>query len=397
MPPKKKLLKYSLVAAVLMVAAAGAKIYFFLSHAAPAYLSSPAVIGDLQDTVLATGTVKALRQVSVGAQVSGQIKALHVTLGDHVKQNQPIAEIDSVTQRNALHAAEADLVDTRAQLNAARADAQQKELAFKRQQTMYAQDASSRESYEQAEAAMESSRANVTALVAQIDKNTIAVDTAKANLGYTRILAPIDGVVVALVAQQGQTVNSNQATPTIIKLARMDTVTIKTQISEADVTRVKAGQKVFFTILGEPDRRYYTTLRAIEPAPDSILQDETSSSNASAGTTASAIYYNGLLDMPNADGKLRISMTAQVNIVLGEAKHAVLIPATALGKRDQDGRYAVRVLDQGGNAQPRKIRVGLNTNANVQVLEGLNAGERVVTGEAAGGAGAPGGPRAIRF
>jgi macrolide-specific efflux system membrane fusion protein len=383
MLPKNRLLKYFLLAALLAIAAIGVKIFFFPSHTAPVYLSAPATVGDLQDTVLASGTVKAFKQVSVGAQASGQIKVLHVALGDQVRQGQLIAEIDSMTQQNALRSAQADLANFQAQLRAANATTKQARLAFARQQTMFAQDASSREDYELAEATMNSSRANVVALAAQIDKSKIAVDTAKVNLNYTKILAPMDGVVVAVVAQQGQTVNANQATPTIIKLARMDTVTIKTQISEADVTKVKAGQKVFFTILGEPDRRYNTTLRAIEPAPNSILQDDTTGSGASASTTTTAIYYNGLLDMPNQDGKLRISMTAQVNIVLAEADKAILIPATALDKRDKDGRYTVRVLNRDGKAEARKIRVGLNTTANVQVLEGLAAGEKVVTGEAA--------------
>ena len=379
MLPKNKLRKYSIVAALLIAAAAGAKTLFFPPHAAPIYLTATAGVGDIQDTVLASGTIKAFKQVSVGAQVSGQIKLLHVALGDRVKTGQPIAEIDSIPQQNALRAAAADLANGKAQLRARQATMQQLELAFQRQQTMFAQDAGSRENYELAEAAMKSARADVAALLAQIDKSTIAVDTAKVNLGYTKILAPMDGVVVAIVAQQGQTVNANQATPTIIKLARMDTVTIKTQISEADVTKVKAGQKVFFTILGEPDRRYRTTLRAIEPAPDTILQEETA-----AGAAAAAIYYNGLLDMPNEDGKLRISMTAQVNIILNEAENAILIPATALDQRSKDGRHTVRVLDKNGNAQPRKIRIGIHTSANVQVLEGLAEGEKVVTGEAGG-------------
>jgi macrolide-specific efflux system membrane fusion protein len=396
MLPKNKKLRYSLFAVLLVSVALIAKLVFFPSRPAPIYLSAPATIGDLQDTVLASGVVKAYKQVSVGAQASGQIKVLRVALGDQVRQGQAIAEIDSMTQQNALRAAQADLANFRAQLQAALATTRQAKLAFARQQTMFRQDASSREDYELAEAAMNSGRANITALTAQIDKSTIAVDTAKVNLNYTRIVAPMDGVVVAVVAQQGQTVNANQSTPTIIKLARMDTVTIKTQISEADVTKVKAGQHVFFTILGEPERRYNTTLRAIEPAPDSILQDETASSSAASGATASAIYYNGLLDMPNQDGKLRISMTAQVNIVLAEATNAILIPATALGRRDADGRYTVRVIGQDGQAAPRKIRVGLNTTANVQVLEGLAAGEKVVTGEAASADGTGAGGRRAR-
>jgi macrolide-specific efflux system membrane fusion protein len=189
--------------------------------------------------------------------------------------------------------------------------------------------------------------------------------------------------VVAIVAQEGQTVNANQSTPTIIKVARMDTVTVKAQISEADVTRVKAGQPVYFTILGEPDQRYTSTLRAIEPAPDSILQDDTSTTSTTTTTTSStstAIYYNGLLDVPNQDGKLRISMTTQVYIVLAQAKQAIVSPSTALGEREADGRYTVRVLDRQGHAAPRKVRIGINTNAAVQITEGLNAGEQVVIG-----------------
>jgi macrolide-specific efflux system membrane fusion protein len=390
MLPKNRLLKYSAPVALFIAAAVITKLVLFPSPLAPLYLSTPVTIGHIEDTVLASGTVKAFRQISVGAQASGQIKVLHVALGDHVKQGRLIAEIDSMTQQNALRAASADLANFRAQLRAGRATAKQAELAFERQKIMFMQDASSRQDYDLAEAAMQGSRANVAALMAQIDKNTIAVDTAKVNLGYAKILAPMDGVVVAVVTQQGQTVNANQAAPTIIKLACMDTVTIKAQISEADVTKVKAGQKVFFTILGEPDRRYQTTLRAIEPAPDSILQDDTMGSNAGGGSTAAAIYYNGLLDMPNRDGKLRIAMTVQVNIILDQAEDATLIPATALGKHNPDGSYGVRVMNAKGRAETRNIRIGMKTAAAVQVLEGLAAGEKVVTGEAAAGPGRSG-------
>lgn len=388
---KNKLIKYTLIVAALIAIGIGVTKVYFPTHKVPVYLTAAAAVGDIQDTVLASGTVKAYKQVSVGAQASGQIKALRVNLGDEVKEGQLVAEIDSLTQQNVLRSAEADLAVYRAQLRAKEATTRQAELAFNRQQIMYRQDASSQLDYETAEANLNSGRADVAALKAQIEKATLTGDTARLTLGYTKILAPINGIVVAVVAQQGQTVNANQSTPTIIKLARMDKITIKTQISEADVTRVKAGQKVFFTILGEPDRRYNTTLRAIEPAPDSILQDDTTASSSST-TSTTAIYYNGLLDMPNEDGKLRISMTAQVNIVLNEAKDAILIPATALnGRADKSGRYTVRVVGEDGIAKPRKIRVGINTNANVQVLEGLAEGEKVVTGEAgAGGAGANG-------
>ncbi|WP_284078405.1 efflux RND transporter periplasmic adaptor subunit [Herbaspirillum aquaticum] len=355
----------------------------------PSYLSAIATVTDIQDVVLASGTVKAYKQVSVGAQVSGQIKSLKVALGDRVKKGQLVAEIDSLTQANALASAEYSLQNLQAQLRAKEASLKQAQLAYARQQMMLAGDASSREDFESAEATLNTTRADIAALQAQIKDGAIKVDTARLNLGYTRITAPIDGEVVAIVAQEGQTVNANQSTPTIIKVARMDTVTIKAQISEADVVRVKPGLPVFFTILGDPDHRYRTTLRAIEPAPDSILQDDTATSttaSTSSSASSTAIYYNGLLDLPNPDGKLRISMTTQVNIVLSEAKEALVVPSTALGARDAQGRYTVRVLDAQGQAQERQVRIGINTNAQVQIVEGLKAGERVVTGTALPGA-----------
>ena len=157
---------------------------------------------------------------------------------------------------------------------------------------------------------------------------------------------------------------------------------MKAQISEADVVRVKPGQKVYFTILGAPEKRYYTTLRTVEPAPDSILTDTTTSTSSSAAT---AIYYNGLLDVPNADGRLRISMTAQVYIVLNEAKQVLTIPSSALGERDRQGMTTVRVVDAEGKAEPRKVKVGINNNVRAEILEGLVAGDKVVVSEAAAG------------
>lgn len=213
------------------------------------------------------------------------------------------------------------------------------------------------------------------------------MDIAKADLGYTRISAPINGVVVAVVTEEGRTVNANQSAPTIVMLARLDTMKVKAEISEADVTRVRPGQEVYFTILGEPDKRYRATLRTVEPAPASIAAKSFgSSSNDSGSTTATnaAVYYNGLFEMPNPDGELRTSMTAQVYIVLDHAKNVLVIPATALGAKESDERRSVRVVDAEGRATPRRIRIGMNNNVVAEVLEGLKAGEHVVIGDAAG-------------
>ncbi|MDY0884848.1 macrolide transporter subunit MacA [Dongia soli] len=392
MKNKKRVLRYALAVAVLALVGWGVKVFAFPTESTPNYLTADVVKGDIEQTVLATGTLEARNQVSVGAQVSGQIKTLKVALGDHVKAGQLIAEIDPRTQQNALRDAQAELLNVKAQRQQRQATLKQATLQFKRQQTLLQADAASREDYETAEATLTATKAEIAALDAQIEQGTIAVDTAKVNLGYTQIIAPMDGTVVYLAVKEGQTVNAAQTTPTIIMLAQLDTMTIKAQISEADVVRVQPGQPVYFTILGEPDHRYEAKLRAIEPAPESISESDTSSSakssSSSSTATNAAIYYNGLFDVPNPEGKLRISMTAQVSIVLAEAKDTVTVPMAALGTKHKDGTYTVRLLGADGKVTPRKVKTGINDTVNVQILDGLQPGERVIIGESTPGAAA---------
>lgn len=371
----------------LLLAVCGLAWVFWPESNAARMLTAPVVRADLEDTVLATGTVQALEEVSVGAQASGQLKSLKVDLGDEVRNGQLIAEIDSLTQQNQLRTAEANLVDLKAQTLAKRATLKQAELTFARQKQMLEHNATSRSDYESAEAALATARAELLELEARTKQAAISVDTAKVNLGYTKITAPISGKVVSIVTKAGQTVNASQSAPTIVKLARLDTVTVKAEISEADVIRVKPGQQVYFTILGDPEHRYEAVLRAVEPGPTSYSSDTSSSSSSStsssssASTSSTAIYYNGLFDVKNPDGKLRISMTAEVHVVLAEARQTLTIPSSALDKPDANGMYRVKVLAADGKVELRDIKLGINNRVNAQVLEGLREGEQVVIGE----------------
>ncbi|RQS96618.1 macrolide transporter subunit MacA [Burkholderia contaminans] len=353
----------------------------------PQYLSAPVSRGDLENAVLATGALQAFRQVDVGAQVSGQLKSLKVRLGDKVTKGQWLAEIDPVISENALRQARASEESLRAQQQSTAAQLTQAELAFKRQQAMLPDDATSRESFEAARATLDVQRATLASLAAQIRSARIQIETAQANLGYTRIVAPIDGEVVAVVTQEGQTVIAQQQAPVILKLADLDTMTVKAQVSEADVIRVRGGQTAYFTILGEPDKRHYGKLRAIEPAPQNYAEAQSPLGGGSKPN--SAVFYNALFEVPNPEHRLRISMTAQVSIVLSNARNALSIPAAALGEKRKDGTYAVRVLRADGSTEARNVRIGINNNVRVEVLAGLKDGERVVIGDAAGDDHAP--------
>lgn len=397
---RQKTKRWWLIAVAVLVVGGSAyyaKQQWFTKSTAPIYVSAPVTRGNVEKSVLASGKLEGYQQVSVGAQVSGQLENLAVELGQNVKAGDLIAEIDSLPQQNALRNAEAALTTARADLASQQATLAQAKASFERQKQLRAADASSRAEYEAAEQVYKVAQSNIQSQQARIAQAEIAKDTAQVNLGYTRIVAPMDGQVVAIVTKEGQTVNANQTAPTIIILAQLDTMTVKAEISEADVTRVKPGQPVYFTILGEPNRRYDATLRSIEPAPESI---STSSSTASttSGTTSTAVYYNGLFDVPNPDHSLRISMTAQVYIVQGSATDVLTIPASALGRRTGPGEYSVQVLDAQGNAKQTTVQIGMNNNIVAEVISGLAEGDRVVLSDSTGASAArtpgarPGGP-----
>lgn len=410
-----------IVAVVCLLAIAVTAWYFFKpQQQQPQYITSEVARGDIEDSVLATGVLEATKMVSVGAQVSGQVKKMYVKLGDPVKQGQLIAQIDSIRQENDLKTAEASIKNQQAQLAVKQANLAKVQSEYQRQQAMYAQDATSRAELESALASYKTAQADILAINAQIEQSRLTLATAKEDLGYTQIIAPMDGTIVAIVTEEGQTVNANQSAPTIVKLAKLDTMTIKAEISEADVMKVEQGQIVYFTTLGNSDKKHYAKLHQVEPAPDSI-NTETSNTSSSSST---AIYYNALFDVPNEDGKLRIDMTAQVYIILNEAKNVLTIPAAAIqssnrsqAKRSdtakeqtakttdqtqtdrpkrlelsaeekaliEQGKASlsmVRVVQADGTAKPQAVLVGLNNRVTAQIIKGLKQGDQVVIADA---------------
>jgi membrane fusion protein, macrolide-specific efflux system len=346
----------------------------------PEYVTAPVRKGDMENSVLATGRIDAIERVNVGAQVSGQVKSLKVKLGDHVTKGQLIADIDDVPQRNDLRIAEAELNEVKAERQAKQALLKQAELRFKRQRRMLSEDASSREDFESAEATLATTRAELLSLNAKLVKAQIEVDKKKVALGYAQVVAPMDGIVIAVVTQQGQTVNSSQSAPTIIKLARLDVMTIKAQISEADITRISEGQKARFTIFSEPDKVYDATLRTVELAPESVMKDDSlasSNSTSGSGTSNASVYFNALLDVPNLDNRLRIAMTAQVTLLAGQAKDTLLVPIQAV-RRAEGNKQQVQVLAADGKLETRDVKTGITNSVDIQILEGLKVGENVV-------------------
>jgi macrolide-specific efflux system membrane fusion protein len=244
-----------------------------------------------------------------------------------------------------------------------------------------------------AQATLASAQAAIAGLEAQISQSELAVDSAKLDLERTKITAPVDGTVVAVLVTQGQSVNASQTAPTIVKIADLDTMLIKAQISEADITRVQPGQSATFTILGDPKTKIAATLLSIDPAPNAIATSDTGLSESD-----NAIYYNGIFSVANPDHRLRIAMTAQVSIVIQHKKGVLTLPASALGTAGRDGLYRVGVYDPATKTtRIAEVTVGLNNNITAEITDGLSEGDRVVAGastlSARTGTGGTGGAR----
>ncbi len=373
----KRWVKVGLAAALLLSLGLGA--WQALQPDAPAYMTVSPKVRDIKNQVFATGTLAGKVEVDVGAQVSGQIQKLYVKRGDVVKEGDLLCEIDPQIQENNLKTAQAQEKLIAAQIKASEAQLLRDKLEYQRQRELMKTDATSRQELELAQAQYLVSQADLEALQAQYEQAVIAVDDAKTNLGYTQIRAPMDGTVYAVPVEEGQTVNANQTTPTILKLAKLDVMTVETEISEADVVRVHPGMQAGFTILGLQNRSFDAALVSIDPAPASA--EDTTSNSSSASTTTEAVYYNALLDVDNPDGLLRIDMTANVTITIDQKNGVLAIPLTALRSDDYAGSGTVYALDEDGQVYEAPVKLGLRDEQFIEVVSGLDEHSQVVIGD----------------
>lgn len=375
----KKVTKWGI--ALLAVAALAAGMWWWLKPKNEInYLTEPVVRTNIAQTVSATGEISAAQLVDVGAQASGQIKKLHVTLGQQVKKGDLIAEIDSTSQLNNLNTNKAKLDTYQAQLVSAEIALRSADKKYQREQALWKEDATSREALEDAQDAFAAAKASVAELKSSIRQTQIAINTAEADLGYTRITAPMDGTVVAIPVEEGQTVNANQTTPTIVQVADLSTMLNKMQIAEGDVNKVKAGMKLTFTTLSQPDNVREATLESIDPGLTTMSQG---SYTTSTDTTDSAIYYYARSLVPNEDNVLHIGMTTENTIIINQAEKVLAVPKLAVKQRG--GKQYVRVLGENNQPQEKEIITGLSDNMNTEVKSGLGEGENVIISEAAAG------------
>lgn len=350
------------------------------------FATVPVTRGDIESSVTALGTLQPRRYVDVGAQASGQIQKIHVEVGDVVKQGQLLVEIDPSTQNAKLDAGRFSVDNLKAQLQEQRAQHDLARQKYQRQQNLAAGGATREEDVQTAHAEQRATEARLQMFQAQIRQAEASLRSDQAELGYTRIYAPMSGTVVALDARAGQTLNAQQQTPLILRIAKLSPMTVWAEVSEADIGHVKPGMHAYFTTLAGGARRWQSSVRQILPVPPKPLDPSGQGSGggnpSSSGKSGSGrvVLYTVLLDVDNADNALMAEMTTQVFFVAGNAKDVLTAPISALQPGPDSNRQTVRVVARNGDIQSRVVSTGLSDRLRVQLLDGVNEGEHLLIG-----------------
>ncbi|MBS7842432.1 efflux RND transporter periplasmic adaptor subunit [Pseudomonas fluorescens] len=346
--------------------------------------------GNIENSVTALGTLQPRRYVDVGAQASGQIRKIHVEAGDQVQEGQLLVEIDPSTQKAKLDASRYAIENLKAQLQEQKAQHELARQKYQRQQRLAAGNATREEDVQTAKAELSATQARMDMFQAQILQAQASLRSDEAELGYTRIYAPMTGTVVAVDARVGQTLNAQQQTPLILRIAKLSPMTVWAEVSEADIGHVKPGMTAYFTTLSGGNRRWTSTVRQILPIPPKPLNETQGSGSPNSSNKSGSgrvVLYTVLLDVDNSDNALMAEMTTQVFFVAGAVKDALTVPVAALQGTSSADRQIARVVAANGRIEEREVRLGISDRLRVEVLDGLHEGDHLLIGPADGNGG----------
>ena len=372
---KKKLSLFFIVFLVLLCSAV-ISIYYSKIKKSTEVAPSTSVVqkSDIKENVKAIGEIYATELVSVGAQVSGQILKLHIKLGQSVKKGDLILEIDSKTQVDKLNTVKAELESAKADLAAKRMSLLTSEKNFIRKKKLFQAEAESQELVEQAENQLKQDEMAVQSAKLRLKQLQINVNTAQTELGYTQIRSPLTGTIVSLPVEAGQTINFAQTTPLIAVIANLEQMEVRMQIAEGDYTKLKPDMPVIFSTLANPAIKLKGQIKSIDPALTTLTKGTYDNKTEN---TDSAIYYYARMIVNNQDKMLSIGMTTQNEIIIKQKKNVLVIPKTAIF--ENGSQTIVSMYGPDKKITPRKIKTGISDFTQIEVVQGLKAGETVLT------------------
>ncbi|MDY0365697.1 MAG: efflux RND transporter periplasmic adaptor subunit [Arcobacter butzleri] len=344
-----------------IIAYLGYVFYFDGANSSNKYSTIKVSKGDIEDVVTATGTLQPRDYVDVGAQVSGQLQDILVEVGDIVKKGDLLAKINPTLLESKVEASNAQLKLQEAQLLDKIAQLEYATINYNRQKQLYNKDATSLENYQSAELSLKSATAQLDMLKAQIEQTKSNIKTDETNLEYTNIYAPMDGTIMSISARAGQTLNANQQAPIILKIADLSIMSINTEVSEAEIVRLKPKMDVYFKTLGS-QKKWYTKVLKIEPTPT---------------ITNNVVLYNAIFEVDNSSNELMTNMTAQVFFVVNQAKDVMTLPLSYINTLP-NGDNVVTVLKNKSTIEEKKIEIGVSNRISVEVVSGLSFDDEIV-------------------
>ena len=327
-------------------------------------------LGNIEEVVTAQGKLEPKEYVDVGTQVSGILNKLYVEVGDYVKAGDIIAKIDPRIYETNVLASKARLKSLNSQIAEQNANISLIESRYKRSEKLLETKNISQEAFEQIIAEKAVAYAKLNSIKAQIEEADSNLSANLTNLEYTKIYAPMSGIIVLENSKEGQTLNASQTAPVIVQIADLDTMTVKAQVAEADISRISENMEVYFTTLGMQNRKWYGKVRQILPSPEIINE---------------VVLYNVLIDVDNKDRLLMTGMSSQVFFVIGKAENVPLVPTEVLTNRlpekdvEEAMAYRVNLFEKGSQVE-KIIHIGLMSRSLAEVIDGLNVGDNVVSG-----------------
>ena len=320
---------------------------------------------NIMNSITATGTIEPVTSVTVGTQVSGIVSKLYVDYNSVVKKGQVIAELDKTNLMSQLNTAKTQLATAQSQLN-------YQTTNFNRYKTLYQKGLVAADEYDNAKLSYTQAKEQVASAKEEVQR-------AQTNLGYATITSPIDGVVLSKSVEEGQTVAASFSTPELFKIAQdLTNMQVVADVDEADIGDVKEGERVSFTVDAYPDDTFEGTVKQVRQE---------------ATTTNNVVTYEVVISAPNADLKLKPGLTANVTIYTAERKGVLSVQSKALRFTPQKETVGkMKIVDHTGNAKNKvwtiegnnivahKVNIGMTDGTNTQILNGISAGVKVITG-----------------
>lgn len=374
---KKKVILISVIAVAIIAA-----ILFFIFNKngkSVSYKTEKISRGEIKSVVTATGTVNAVTTVSVGTQVSGTIQKLFVDYNSPVRKGQQLAQIDPSTFQSQVDQANANLWSAQANLEKAQVAVMDAQRTFHRNKELFAQNFIAKSDLDTAETNFKSAQAQQKVNQAQVGQAQAALKIAQANLQYTRILSPVDGIVISRSVDVGQTVAASFQTPTLFSIAQdLTKMQIDTSVDEADIGKVRAGQEVSFTVDAYPDTNFTGKVSVVRNAPI---------------TVSNVVTYDVIINVDNSQLKLKPGMTANVSITIETRSNVLRVPNAALrfkpaqakgqsetitDKQEMKGTK-VWIMEE-GKPKPVMVTTGLSDGNYTEISSGnVTQGREVIT------------------